>query len=147
MGRRACAARRRVEGINTQFVRIHLEDGLDEHCERARAAGARITDEPADQFYGARTYRAVDPEGHVWNFSQEVRVVSGEEMEKATGLKIHTSLEAALTDGLPIACPASCPLLWYDKPRAAIAWLETAFGFELQMVVRTARARRRSTRR
>ncbi|HEY8003412.1 MAG TPA: VOC family protein [Phenylobacterium sp.] len=82
-----------VEGINTQFVRIHLEAGLDEHCEHARAAGARILDEPTDQFYGSRTYRAMDPEGHVWNFSQEVRVVSGEEMEKATGLKIHTSLE------------------------------------------------------
>lgn len=81
-----------VEGINTQFIRIHLADGLDAHCERARAAGARIVDEPQDQFYGARTYRALDPEGHVWNFSQEVRVVTGEEMEKATGLKIHTSL-------------------------------------------------------
>ena len=82
-----------VEGINTQFLRIHLQDGLDEHCAQARAAGARILDEPTDQFYGARTYRAMDPEGHVWNFSQEVRVVSGEEMERATGLKIHTSLE------------------------------------------------------
>lgn len=82
-----------VEGINTQFLRIHLEDGLDAHCERARAAGANITSEPEDQFYGARTYRVVDPEGHVWNFSQEVRVVTGEEMEKATGLKFETSLE------------------------------------------------------
>ena len=81
-----------VEGVNTQFVRIHLGEGLDEHCERARAAGARIVDEPTDQFYGSRTYRALDPEGHVWNFSQEVRVVSGQEMEKAPGLKIHTSL-------------------------------------------------------
>lgn len=82
-----------VEGINTQFVRIHLEEGLDAHCEHARTAGARILDEPTDQFYGARTYRAMDPEGHVWNFSQEVRVVTGEEMEKATGLKFQTSLE------------------------------------------------------
>src|SRR5512143_614737 len=46
-----------VEGINTQFLRIHLDEGLDEHCERARAAGAQITDEPQDQFYGSRTYR------------------------------------------------------------------------------------------
>ena len=83
-----------VEGVNTQFVRIHLDDGLDAHCAHARAAGARITDEPSDQFYGSRTYRVVDLEGHVWNFSQDVRVVSAEEMEKATGLKIHTSLEA-----------------------------------------------------
>lgn len=84
-----------VEGVNTQFIRIHLDEGLDAHCEHARAAGARITDEPADQFYGSRTYRVVDPEGHVWNFSQDVRVVSGDEMEKATGLKIHTSLAEA----------------------------------------------------
>jgi len=79
-----------VEGVNTQFVRIQLEDGLDAHFEHARAEGANITDGPADQFYGSRTYRVVDPEGHVWNFSQDVRVVTVEEMEKATGLKVHT---------------------------------------------------------
>ncbi len=82
-----------VGGANTQFIRIYLDEGLDAHCEVARAAGARILAEPEDQFYGARAYRAMDPEGHVWNFSQEVRVVSGEDMEKASGLKIHTSLE------------------------------------------------------
>ena len=84
-----------VEGINTQFVRVHLAEGLDAHCQRARAAGAKIVAEPEDQFYGARVYRALDPEGHVWNFSQELRVVSGEEMEQATGLKVHTNLSEA----------------------------------------------------
>lgn len=79
-------------GDGAQFVRVALESGLDAYCERARAAGARITQEPEDQFYGARTFRAVDPEGHIWNFSQEVRVVSAEEMEKASGLTIRTSL-------------------------------------------------------
>jgi uncharacterized glyoxalase superfamily protein PhnB len=79
-----------VEGVNTQFVRIQLDDGLDAHCEHARAQGANVTDGPEDQFYGSRTYRVVDPEGHVWNFSQDVRVVSVEEMEKATGLKVRT---------------------------------------------------------
>lgn len=82
-------------GVGTQFLRIDLPDGIDAHCERARAAGATIVAEPADQFYGARVYRALDPEGHVWNFSQEVAVVSGAEMEKATGLTISTSLKAA----------------------------------------------------
>lgn len=83
-----------VEGINTQFIRVTLEDGLDAHYEHARAEGAQITAEPEDQFYGSRTYRVVDLEGHVWNFSQEVRVVTGEEMEKATGLKFASSIEA-----------------------------------------------------
>src|SRR5436190_8908705 len=57
-----------VEGVNTQIIRINLDAGIDAHCERARAAGAVITAEPEDQFYGARVYRALDPEGHVWNF-------------------------------------------------------------------------------
>jgi uncharacterized glyoxalase superfamily protein PhnB len=84
-----------VDGVNTQFVSVHLKDGLDAHCEQARATGARILDEPKEQFYGARTYRAMDPEGHVWTFRQEVRVVSEAEMEAATGLKVRTSLADA----------------------------------------------------
>jgi uncharacterized glyoxalase superfamily protein PhnB len=41
---------------------------VDAHHARARAAGAEITTEPADQSYGARSYSATDPEGHVWHF-------------------------------------------------------------------------------
>ena len=44
--------------------------------------------EPADQFYGDRTYMARDPEGHAWSFAQTVRYVTREEAEKASGLKI-----------------------------------------------------------
>lgn len=83
-----------VDGINTQFIRIHMADGLDAHCETARAAGATIVAEPETQFYGARVYRALDPEGHVWNFSQEVESPSGAEMEARSGLKITTLKEA-----------------------------------------------------
>jgi uncharacterized glyoxalase superfamily protein PhnB len=79
-------------GAGSQFVRVHLGDGLDAHCERARAAGARITQEPANQFYGARTYRALDPEGHVWNFDQSVAQLTIAEMEQASGLKIRETL-------------------------------------------------------
>jgi uncharacterized glyoxalase superfamily protein PhnB len=81
-----------LDGAGTQFMRIDLESGIEAHCERARAAGARISQPPQDQFYGARTYRALDPEGHVWCFSQQVREVSVETMEAATGLKISTGL-------------------------------------------------------
>ena len=58
-------------------------------ADRAREAGAEILQEPAEQFYGDRTYRARDPEGHVWTFAQNVRPFSVEESEKATGLKIE----------------------------------------------------------
>ena len=80
-------------GIGTQFVRVYMSEGLDAHCEQARAAGARILAEPEDQFYGARVYRARDPEGHVWNFSQEVRAVPDNEIEQSSGVKIRNSLK------------------------------------------------------
>lgn len=84
-----------VEGINTQFLRFHLESGIDEHCERARAAGARIVAEPEDQFYGDRVYRALDPEGHVWNFAQEVAAFDPDAMHEKMGLTLVTALPEA----------------------------------------------------
>ena len=78
-----------VNGKNTQSIHVHLQEGLDAHCERARAAGAVIIREPEDQFYGDRAYTARDPEGHVWTFGQTVRKVSREEAEQASGLKIE----------------------------------------------------------
>ena len=78
-----------VGGKNTQIVYLKLQQGLDEHCERAREAGARIVQEPEDQFYGDRTYRARDPEGHIWTFSQPVRRVSREAAEAASGCDIE----------------------------------------------------------
>jgi len=78
-----------VGNKNTQMVHVQLEDDIDGHCARAKAAGAEILAAPEDQFYGARTYRARDFEGHVWTFAQTVRDVSREEAEKASGLKIE----------------------------------------------------------
>jgi uncharacterized glyoxalase superfamily protein PhnB len=79
-------------GVGTQCVRVRLVEGLDAHCAHARAAGARITQPPSDQFYGARTYRALDLEGHVWTFDQLVKTLSHAEMEAASGLVIRTRL-------------------------------------------------------
>lgn len=76
-------------GKNTQAIHVHLEAGIDGHCARARSAGALILKEPTDEFYGDRTYRARDPEGHVWTFGQTVRRVSREEAERVSGLKIE----------------------------------------------------------
>ena len=79
-----------VGGRNTQSVHLNLTEGLDAHCETARAHGAKIEREPADQPYGDRVYTCVDPEGHSWSFGQPVKVMSAEEMAKATGRKIET---------------------------------------------------------
>lgn len=71
----------------TQTVHVHMDEDIDAHCERARKAGAEILQEPATQFYGDRTYRARDPEGHIWTFGQTVKVMQPEEWDKGTGLK------------------------------------------------------------
>jgi uncharacterized glyoxalase superfamily protein PhnB len=75
-------------GRNTQSISVHLADGIDAHCQRAKAAGAVIVRDLQDQFYGDRTYSARDLEGHVWSFGQTLQKVSREDAEKASGLKI-----------------------------------------------------------
>jgi uncharacterized glyoxalase superfamily protein PhnB len=66
-----------VGGINTQSLMVYVDD-LDAHFERARAAGARIHEEPKTTDYGEeywtdRGYECEDPEGHRWWFCQRVR--------------------------------------------------------------------------
>jgi uncharacterized glyoxalase superfamily protein PhnB len=47
-------------------------DDVDAHCERARAAGAKVMLEPGDQPWGDRMYCAVDPEGQFWMFARRL---------------------------------------------------------------------------
>ena len=70
-------------GVHASVV-VYVDD-LDAHYEHAKAIGAAIVQEPADQFYGDRTYRALDPEGVGWEFHQHVRDVTPEEMMAAMG--------------------------------------------------------------
>ena len=77
-----------VGGKNTQTVNIQIDTDIDAHFERAKAAGAVIIAALETQFYGDRTYRCADPEGHMWTVSQTVQAVSREEAEAASGLKI-----------------------------------------------------------
>jgi uncharacterized glyoxalase superfamily protein PhnB len=59
------------EGEISQSVLVRVE-AAGAHCERARAAGARILMEPTDFEYGERQYHAEDPFGHRWTFSETV---------------------------------------------------------------------------
>ena len=56
-------------GQETVGIYVLIDEDVDAHCERARAAGAEIVEEPADQDYGHRRYTAIDPEGHHWYFA------------------------------------------------------------------------------
>jgi uncharacterized glyoxalase superfamily protein PhnB len=68
---------RSVGGANTQSLMVYVDDA-DAHCAHARAAGATITDPPSVHDYGEdywsdRSYGALDPEGHLWWFTQRLR--------------------------------------------------------------------------
>jgi uncharacterized glyoxalase superfamily protein PhnB len=76
-----------LDGKCTQTLHVQVNADIDGHCERARAAGAEILMEPETQFYGDRTYRARDLEGHIWTFGQTVETVPPEAWEAKTGLK------------------------------------------------------------
>jgi uncharacterized glyoxalase superfamily protein PhnB len=80
-------------GKTTQTVHIYIPGDVDAHCARATAAGAEILMEPANQFYGSRTYRCRDPELHIWTVSADVETVSFAEMEDRSGLKIAVGSE------------------------------------------------------
>jgi uncharacterized glyoxalase superfamily protein PhnB len=55
----------------TSLVHI-LVDDADAHYERAKAAGARIIEEPNDLPFGHRRYGCADPQGHEWYFAQPI---------------------------------------------------------------------------
>ena len=54
-------------GAVTQSPYVVVSD-IDAQYERAKAEGAEIVYELADQDHGGRLYSAHDPEGHLWNF-------------------------------------------------------------------------------
>jgi uncharacterized glyoxalase superfamily protein PhnB len=65
-------------GDETHSVVVRVDDARA-HCERARAHGAIIRQEPTDYEYGERQYHAEDPFGHRWTFSETLRDTAPEE--------------------------------------------------------------------
>lgn len=65
-------------GYGTQSLTIFVDD-VDRHYAHAKAAGARILEEPHSTVYGEYQYGAEDLDGHPWLFSRHERDVSPEE--------------------------------------------------------------------
>jgi uncharacterized glyoxalase superfamily protein PhnB len=59
----------REAGFGTQSLTIFVED-VDGHCARAKAAGAKIVEEPHETEYGEYQYAAEDLDEHHWLFSR-----------------------------------------------------------------------------
>jgi uncharacterized glyoxalase superfamily protein PhnB len=66
------------EGEVTHSIVVRVEDALA-HCERARAHGAKIIEDPKDFPYGERQYTAVDLAGHHWTFTETIADVAPED--------------------------------------------------------------------
>ena len=75
-------------GAATVLVMVDGVDDVDALCERARAAGAQITEEPADQDYGDRRFGAADPEGHKWYFAQKIAQTAPEDWGATTPAEV-----------------------------------------------------------
>jgi uncharacterized glyoxalase superfamily protein PhnB len=65
-------------GAVTHVVKVRVSD-VDARCERARAHGARVLQEPMEHEYGERECTVEDLGGHHWQFTQTVRDVAPEE--------------------------------------------------------------------
>jgi uncharacterized glyoxalase superfamily protein PhnB len=61
-------------GVVTQLLKIRVPD-VDAAFERARAAGARVLEEPRTWEYGERSGVVEDPAGHRWELTQTVQDV------------------------------------------------------------------------
>jgi PhnB protein len=60
-----------LDGSSSVVIYLYLED-VDSIVESALTAGARVLTPLADQFWGDRMARIVDPAGHVWNVASRV---------------------------------------------------------------------------
>ncbi|KAA5542159.1 VOC family protein [Roseiconus nitratireducens] len=62
-------------------IHLHVDD-VDALTQRAVAAGATLTMEPADQFHGERSSKVLDPFGHEWYLGSKIEDVPREEMQR-----------------------------------------------------------------
>ena len=52
-------------GGKSTYIAVTDTDAM---YERAKAAGAKILEEPVDRDYGSRDFVCADPEGNIWSF-------------------------------------------------------------------------------
>jgi uncharacterized glyoxalase superfamily protein PhnB len=104
-------------GAWSQSLTVFVED-VEAHCERARAAGARILEEPRATEYGEFQYAAEDLAGHHWLFSRHAQDIAPEQWG------------AVVSHPAPPTATIS-PMLAVSDGDAAIRFYEAAFDAEL----------------
>ena len=59
------------------------DEDIDAYFERAKGAGAKVMQEPVDQFWGHRDWGIADPDGYLIWVSKELQALSADEMTEA----------------------------------------------------------------
>jgi len=67
-----------ADGSSPVIIYVYVED-VDLAIEKAVAAGAKMLRSAKDQFWGDRTVRIMDPEGHVWTISSRIEETTSSE--------------------------------------------------------------------
>jgi uncharacterized glyoxalase superfamily protein PhnB len=65
------------------YLGVGADDDIDALFERAKKAGARVLQEPHDEFWGDRIWSVADPDGYELVVAKHVRDVSEEDMAQA----------------------------------------------------------------
>ena len=60
-------------GYKPSFNAYFYVSDVDAYVARAAAAGARVVEEPADQFWGDRTAYLNDPDGYLWMIAMKIK--------------------------------------------------------------------------
>ncbi|MGH7836500.1 MAG: VOC family protein, partial [Candidatus Binataceae bacterium] len=111
-------------GYGTRSLTVFIED-VEAHYQRAKAAGAKIVEEPNTTEYGEFQYGAEDLEGHHWLFARHARDVSPD----AWGATI---VESAHRVGLlrrPRFCYVEIPAV---DVRRSMEFYEKVFGWNIR---------------
>ena len=69
-----------ADGSSPVVIYVYVED-VDSSIEKAVTAGAKILLPATDQFWGDRTGRIMDSEGHVWTISSRIEETTSSERE------------------------------------------------------------------
>jgi len=113
-------------GKGTQSLTLFVED-VEGHCARARAAGAKIVEEPHETVYGEFQYAAEDFAGHHWVFSRHAKDLSPKDWG-ATIAKETVTSRLALAKR-PRICYLEIPAV---NVHASAGFYEKVFGWNIR---------------
>jgi PhnB protein len=71
----------KADGSSPVIIYVYVKD-VDSTIEKAVAKGAKILLPAKDQFWGDRTGRIMDPEGHVWTISSRIEETNSSERQE-----------------------------------------------------------------